>query len=126
MVFSANPVTGSRDEVMINSNWGLGESIVGGCATPDTFVVQKQALEVSWRDVARKERMTVMGDTGTREVEVPTELRSTSSLSDDEILQLAKLAIMLEKAVGHAVDVECAIARNTLYLLQCRPITTLG
>ena len=44
VVFSANPITGSRDEIMINANWGLGESIVGGMATPDMFVVQKHGL----------------------------------------------------------------------------------
>lgn len=126
VVFSANPISGSRDEVMINSNWGLGESIVGGTATPDMFVVQKQGLEVSCRDIARKDRMTVMTDTGTEEVDVPEDIRSQSSLAHEQILEVARLAMMLEEFVGHPVDVECAIARNTLYLLQCRPITTLG
>jgi pyruvate,water dikinase len=126
VIFSANPISGSRDEVMINSNWGLGESIVGGSATPDTFVVQKQGLEVSWRDIARKDRMTVMTETGTAEAEVPLDLQTASSLDDSQIIEMVQLALMLENAVGHAVDVECAIARDTLYLLQCRPITTLG
>jgi pyruvate,water dikinase len=126
VVFSANPLTGSRDEVMINSNWGLGESIVGGSATPDTFIVSKHGLDVSWRDVARKERMTVMTNGGTAEAEVPAPLQMKASLDDEQIREMAQLAILLEHAVGHPVDVECAIARNALYLLQCRPITTLG
>ena len=126
VVFSANPITGNRDEVMINSNWGLGESIVGGSVTPDTFVVGKQGLDVTWRDVAQKDRMTVMTDTGTAEVDVPEELRAASSLDDDQMRAMAQLALKLESVVGHPVDVECAIAQGTLYLLQCRPITTLG
>jgi pyruvate,water dikinase len=126
VVFSANPISGSRDEVMINSNWGLGESIVGGSATPDTFVVHKRGLEVSWRDIARKDRMTVMTEAGTSEVAVPPELQTASSLDDVQVREVAQLAMMLEIAVGYAVDVECAIAANALYLLQCRPITTLG
>lgn len=126
VVFSANPVTGSRDEVMINSNWGLGESIVGGVATPDTYVVQKDGLSLAWSDIACKERMTVMTERGTEDVDVPADLRSAASLDDRQVREVASLAVMLEGAVGHAVDVECAIARNTLYLLQCRPITTLG
>ncbi len=126
VVFSANPISGSRDEVMINSNWGLGESIVGGCATPDTYVVQKRGLDVSWRDIARKDRMTVMTDTGTCDTDVPADQQLVSSLRDDEIVAIARLALMLEDFVGHPVDVECAIAQETLYLLQCRPITTLG
>lgn len=126
VVFSANPVTGSRDEVMINANWGLGESIVAGSVTPDTFVVEKQGLEVTWRDIASKERMTVMTDIGTIDVDVPEELRTASSLDDDQVRAMTSLALKLERAVGYAVDIECAIANNTLYLLQCRPITTLG
>jgi pyruvate,water dikinase len=126
VVFSANPVSGSRDEMMINSNWGLGESIVGGAATPDTFVVQKRGLEISARDIARKDRMTVLTDTGTCERDVSPELRSVASLTDSQVREVAELALALERSTGQPVDVECAIARDTLYLLQCRPITTLG
>lgn len=126
VVFSANPISGSRDEVMINSNWGLGESIVGGIATPDTYVVRKRDMGVDWRDIARKDRMTVMTDAGTAEADVPDHLQSMSSLNDAQIIEVARLALALEDAVGVPVDVECAIARDTLYLLQCRPITTLG
>jgi len=125
VVFSANPVTGSRDEVMINANWGLGESIVGGSATPDTFVVSKQPLEVSWRDVVRKERMTVMTVDGTTEADVAAELQMAPSLDDDQIRAIAQLALRLEQLLGHPVDIECAIANKQLFLLQCRPITTL-
>jgi phosphoenolpyruvate synthase/pyruvate phosphate dikinase len=126
VVFSANPITGSRDEVMINSNWGLGESIVGGMTTPDMFVVEKGSLRITGREIARKTVMTAMGDHGTTEVAVPESLQARPSLSDDEIVGMARLACGLETANGYAVDVECAIAQDSLYLLQCRPITTLG
>jgi pyruvate,water dikinase len=126
VVFSANPVTGSRDEVMINANWGLGESIVGGTATPDTFVVSKLQGAITWRDIARKETMTVMTAFGTADAEVPAGKRSAPSLADDQALAMADLAVSLEKHLGHPVDVECAIADGRLFLLQCRPITTLG
>lgn len=126
VVFSANPITGNTDEMMINANWGLGESIVGGIATPDTFTVDKVTLAVTWRGIARKDRMTVMTDAGTAEAPVPDELRERPSLRDEHIADIARLALKLEAATGHPVDVECAIARDVLYLLQCRPITTLG
>src|SRR5512134_1345992 len=71
VVFSANPVTGSRAEVIINASWGLGESIVGGTVTPDTFVVRKSDLVVIQRVIADKQRMFVAAPRGTREVEVP-------------------------------------------------------
>jgi pyruvate,water dikinase len=126
VVFSANPVTGSRDEVLINASWGLGESIVGGTVTPDTFVVRKADLAVTHRAIAAKGRMTVSVPGGTREVDVPRFLRREASLSDEQAAEMAQLAITLEATMGWPVDVECAYAGEQLYLLQCRPITAQG
>jgi len=126
VIFSANPITGNRDEVMINASWGLGESIVGGTVTPDTFVVRKSDLAITSRTIADKQHMTVSTPGGTHEVDVPRFLRSQASLNDEQLIETAKLALTLETTMGHPVDVECAYAGGKLYLLQCRPITTLG
>jgi len=125
VVFSANPVTGSRDEIMINASWGLGESIVGGTVTPDTFIVRKSDFEIIHRMIADKQRMTVSAPLGTHEVEVPHFLRTETCLTDEQIVEMAKLALTLETTMENPVDVECAYAGGELYLLQCRPITTL-
>jgi pyruvate,water dikinase len=125
VVFSANPVTGSRDEILINANWGLGESIVGGIVTPDTFIVRKSDISVVQRIIADKQRMTVSEPGGTHEVDVPRFLRNTTSLNDGQVIELAKLAMTLETTMEQPVDIECAYASGELYLLQCRPITTL-
>jgi len=125
VVFSANPITGNRDEVMINASWGLGESIVGGTVTPDTFIVRKSDLAVEQRIIADKQCMTVSAPGGTHEVDVPRFLRNTSSLNDGQVIEMAKLALTLESTMEYPVDVECAYAGGELYLLQCRPITTL-
>jgi len=125
VVFSANPVSGSREEVVINASWGLGESLVGGTVTPDTFVVQKSDLAVIHRTIADKQRMTVLMPGGTREVDVPRFLRTESSLSDEQAAEMAGLALALEAVMGWAVDVECAYANGQLSLLQCRPITAV-
>ena len=125
VVFSANPVTGNRAEVIINASWGLGESIVGGTVTPDTFVVRKSDLAITHRIIVDKQRMTVSVPGGTREVDVPGFLRKQSVLADEQIMEMARLAITLESTMEYAVDVECACAGSELYLLQCRPITTL-
>jgi pyruvate,water dikinase len=125
VAFSANPITGNRDEVMINASWGLGESIVGGTVTPDTFIVRKSDLAVINRVTADKQQMTVAAPGGTREVAVPRFLRTETSLNDEQVAEIAKLALTLEATMGHPVDVECAFAGGELYLLQCRPITTL-
>jgi pyruvate,water dikinase len=126
VLFSANPVTARRDQIVINANWGLGESIVGGTVTPDTYVVNKAGLGVVSRLVGEKRRMTVAVAGGTREVEVPRLLRGQPTLTDDEAMEMANLALALEQTMGWPVDVECAISAGRLYLLQCRPVTTLA
>ena len=69
--------------------------------------------------------MTVMVPEGTKEVPVPKLLSEEPSLNDKQAIEMAEMAMKLEQATGHPVDIECAIAQGTLYLLQCRPITTL-
>jgi pyruvate,water dikinase len=125
VVFSANPITGNRDEIMINASWGLGESIVGGTVTPDMFIVRKSDLAVINRVIADKQRMTVSVRGGTHEVETPRFLRNASSLNDEQVIEMAKLALTLETTMKYPVDVECAYAGGEVYLLQCRPVTTL-
>jgi pyruvate,water dikinase len=110
---------------MINASWGLGESIVGGTVTPDVFIVRKSDLAIVQRVVADKQFMTVSAPGGTHEVETPRFLRSTSSLNDEQVIEMAKLALILETTMEYPVDIECAYAAGELYLLQCRPITTL-
>lgn len=125
VLFSANPLTGSRDEVVITANWGLGESLVGGTVTPDTYVVRKGDLAVISRQIGDKRHMTVAVPGGAQEVAVPRLLRMQPTLTDEQAAELARLALSLEAATGRPVDVECAYRAGRLYLLQCRPITTL-
>lgn len=125
VVFSANPVTGNRDEIMINASWGLGESIVGGTVTPDTFIVRKSDQAITSRTIADKRRMTISVPGGTNEVDVPRFLRQTVTLTDEQIAEMVHLALTLEETMGYPVDVECAYAGGVLYLLQCRPVTTI-
>ena len=134
VVFSANPLTGTLGEVVINVSWGLGESVVGGSVTPDTYVVgagngaaeMDSAWTVLQRGLAEKRRMTVAVVGGTREVDVPRLLWSRPTLQDQQIVEMARLAHNLERAMGWPVDLEVAYRDDALYLLQCRPITTLG
>lgn len=125
VAFSANPVTGNLAEATINASWGLGESVVGGTVTPDTYRVRKADLRLVSRHIAEKGRMTVIAPDGTQEVEVPRFLRTRPALQDDQVMEMTRLATALEQTMGHPVDVECAYQAGRLYLLQCRPITTL-
>ena len=126
VAFSANPISKSLDEIVINASWGLGESIVSGTVTPDTYIVSKSNMSVAQRFMGAKESMTVPIEGGTKEVDVPEHLRERHALTDDEVVELARLALALEEAVGHPVDIETAFHDQRLYLLQSRPITTLG
>lgn len=125
VVFSANPVSGSREEVVIDAGWGLGESLVGGTVTPDTYVVRRDDLAVVSRTISEKNQMTVPVPGGTREVETPMFLRSRPALDEEQATALARLALDLEQEMECPVDIECAYADGRLYLLQCRPVTAL-
>lgn len=126
VAFSANPVTGELGEVVINSSWGLGESVVSGTVTPDTYMIDKVGGTVISAQIANKGRMTVSKDGGAEEVDVPRIMREQPSMSDGQAQEVARLAGSLEDRETHPVDIEWAFYRDTLYLLQCRPITTLG
>ena len=125
VIFSANPVTHNRDEVVVNASWGLGESIVGGTVNPDTYTIDKQSLRVTASEIATKTKMTVMVPEGTEEVAVPRFMQSKPTLSEEQLIAMASLAIELEEQMGWPVDVESAYQGDDLYLLQCRLITTL-
>ncbi len=126
VAFSANPVSGALGEVVINSSWGLGESIVSGTVTPDTYTIEKAGGSVISTQISNKAKMTVARGDGAEEVDVPRIMRDQPSMSDDQALEVARLASALENTEGHPIDIEWAFFKNTLYLLQCRPITTLS
>ena len=96
--------------------------------SPRHYVVRDRAagLDDRRRGLAEKRRMTVAVAGGTREVDMPRFLRSRPALADEQVARAARLALALEAAMGWPVDLECACRDERLYLLQCRPITTLG
>ncbi|MCL3781953.1 hypothetical protein EMN47_16325 [Prolixibacteraceae bacterium JC049] len=123
VAFSINPLNNSYDEVVINASYGLGEAIVSGLVTPDTYVVDKIAGGIIEKKIAKKEigiRLTVTGGTKEEENANP----SSQALSDEQIVELKDLVCRIEKHYGKPMDTEWAIQDGTLYLLQSRPITT--
>lgn len=125
VAFSADPVSGDRNTVVVNASWGLGESVVGGTVTPDSYAVERSSWAVVSRQTAAKERMTVCVPGGVREVTVPRQLRSAPALTEEEAVSTARMAAGLETYLGRPADIEFAWAAGNLYLLQCRPVTTL-
>jgi phosphohistidine swiveling domain-containing protein len=125
IMFTANPLTGARDKVMINAAWGLGEAIVGGHVTPDTFVLDKQTRAVESEEIADKTVMTVRLEDGTREEPVPDDRRRRASLEPPQAAELARLGVEIEQLYGHPIDVEWVLCDGRLSIVQARPITAL-
>lgn len=133
VMFTANPVTNDKDQIMINASWGLGEAVVSGSVTPDEYVVDKKTKEVVEKHIAEKLVMVVRKaeGVGTEEVDVKDYLGSEyvnkQCLTDEEILQLVEYGMKIEDMYGSHQDIEWGFDKDTkkLYILQSRPITTL-
>jgi phosphohistidine swiveling domain-containing protein len=124
VVFSAHPTTGDQDSIVIEATCGLGEGLVGGQQTPDRFVVRKEDLALVDRQIAHKPTQIICAERGTIVAATPAAQQNTPALTDDQVIDLARLAIRLEARLGWPVDLECAYRADRLFLLQCRPITT--
>lgn len=125
ILFTANPTTGERDEILINATWGLGEAIVGGLVTPDIVVVAKSSNEIISRETTSKMVMTMRTESGTDEVGVPAGQQNAPVLTDQQALQLARYSTQIETHYGIPMDIEWAIADGKIAILQARPITSL-
>ncbi|HEY9759738.1 MAG TPA: PEP/pyruvate-binding domain-containing protein [Oculatellaceae cyanobacterium] len=120
--FSINPLTNNFDEAVINANFGLGETVVAGLATPDTFTVDRNARTVSNKQLGGKETSIWLGDNGGT-IEKPAAQKDDFCLTDQQILELSDLIAKVEGIYGKPIDTEWALAGNQFYLLQARPIT---
>jgi rifampicin phosphotransferase len=124
VLFTADPVTGARDQVTINASWGLGEALVSGQTTPDTMVVERASGKLVRQVIGDKSMMTVLDTQGTHEQPVPADRRSQPSLSPTQVAQLARIGIRIEELYGRPMDVEWAVYHDQVFILQARPITT--
>jgi len=125
VMFTVNPSTG-EDVALIEGSWGLGEAVVSGSVTPDTYYVDKKTNEVLNFSIADKKVMFEKQASGeTEQVNVPEELRNKRVLSEDELLELTEMGTRIQKHYNAPQDTEWAFHDNTLYMLQSRPITTL-
>jgi pyruvate,water dikinase len=125
VVFTANPVTGARNELVINAAWGLGEAIVSGRVTPDTIVINKRTGAIASQDIASKDVMTVRADEGTREEPVAAGKRKRSALAPAQAAELARLSMKIEQLYGQPMDIEWALCDGRIFILQARPVTGL-
>jgi pyruvate,water dikinase len=125
ILFTANPANGRRDQVLIEAVWGLGEAIVGGQVTPDQWIVEKKSGHVLSRRIGEKTMMTAPIEQGTAETPVPVEKRGQSAINDEVAAALVRYGIQIEEHYHSPMDVEWAVARGEITILQARPITAL-
>ena len=125
VMFTVNPATGRRDQVLISAAWGLGESVVGGTVTTDDVLLDSATGRVEQRRTADKDVMTVFDGTGTREQPVPEDKRREPVLQDDDAAALARQGTAVARHFGEPQDIEWARAAGEFFILQSRPITAL-
>lgn len=128
VVFTANPLNRSEEEMVVNACYGLGEGVVSGEVNADHYVIDKSTLEVLQQEVGRKDfKFSLDEDAGrgTGKVAVGDEMASRSCLSPDQLEVLCRTGREVERLYGSPQDIEWAYRDGELYLLQARRITTL-
>ncbi|MEK7575406.1 MAG: PEP/pyruvate-binding domain-containing protein [Patescibacteria group bacterium] len=146
IAFSVHPVTEDRNQLIIESGFGLGEAIVSGQITPDSYVVEKTPRRIIDKNISEQERglyraslystKVKPGESGESEglsgndgpnvwQDIPKAKGAGQKLSDEQILELSELILKIESHYGFPCDIEWAFAGGKFYITQSRPITTL-
>lgn len=125
VLFTANPISKDTKEIVIEANWGLGESVVSGKSMNDFYMLDKETLAVKQEKISHKTMMVTMDHgkgSGRKEEVVPAEQATIPTLSESELIELGKTGKKIEQHFGFAADIEWAFQDETLYILQTRRI----
>jgi len=136
VMFTIDPIKNDYDHVSIEAAYGLGEVVVLGAVTPDHYMVDKKTGEISEREIFKQTWMLTresgssdtdnLDDLSKAGIKVPEEKQDQQKISDEQIMKLYELAQKIEEHYGKPQDTEWAIENNEVYMVQSRPITTLG
>ncbi|MFT5353462.1 MAG: pyruvate,water dikinase [Polyangiales bacterium] len=126
VAFSADPLTGKTDRIVIEASYGLGESVVSGSVEPDTYHLSKEPKVLDVR-IGAKEQQLLRGKGGVQQVvETSSAQRVARVLSDEQLTELGQMVLAIEKHYGAPQDIEWALAEDgRFWIVQSRPITTL-
>ncbi len=126
IAFSVHPVTEDANQLIIEAGYGLGEAIVSGQVTPDSYIVEKDKLEIIDTYISEQERGLFRVEGGGNEwKDIPKEEGKKQKLTNEEIKELAQLIIYIENYYGFPCDIEWAQEDKIFSIVQSRPITTL-
>lgn len=121
IMFTVNPVTNNQDEVSVEAAYGLGQPIVSGEITPDQYVVSKKSKKITTRTVVSQDwQLTIEGKTN-----ISAKYKKKQKLSNNQIVELAKIGMKIEEHYGRPQDIEYGIEKGRILIVQSRPVTTL-
>jgi phosphoenolpyruvate synthase/pyruvate phosphate dikinase len=126
IAFSVHPVTQDSNQLIVEAGYGLGEAIVSGQITPNSYVVEKESRRIADKNNQKQMRGLYRAKNGGNEWrDINEELGLKQVLSDEEIFELSELILKIEKHYGLPCDIEWACDQGKFYIVQSRPITTL-
>jgi len=126
VVFSVNPVSRNKNQVVVEAVWGLGDYMVQGVVNPDHYIVNKDTLTIHSRQFVPQTIMEIMQyPSGVKKVNVPKEKINLRKLTDEQVIEVAKLSAKVHQHYFFPQDSEFAVENGKIYLVQTRPITTL-
>ena len=124
ILFTANPLNGNRDQMLISASWGLGEAIVGGQVNPDMYTLDKKSGEMLVSEIAEKTTRTVLQENGTKEESVPDPMIREAVLKKDQVEVLGQLGIRIQDLYKSPMDIEWVMEEGEFFIVQARPITS--
>ena len=128
VLFTANPITSSRDEMVIEANWGLGESVVSGKSMNDFFLLDHSSGKEKSRKIAKKTVMVCFDQDkgfGRKEMAVAPDMMDATTLAEEQVNELGNIGLKIEGVFGFPQDIEWAYQKGELFILQSRNIRTL-
>ncbi|AKO92141.1 phosphoenolpyruvate synthase [Priestia filamentosa] len=124
ILFTADPITSNRKALSIDASFGLGEALVSGLVSADCYKVQEDKI-VDKRIATKKLAVYGREEGGTETQQIDPDQQKTQTLTDQQILQLARIGRQIEAHFGFPQDIEWCLVDDTFYIVQSRPITTL-
>ncbi len=125
VMFTVDPISQDKNQVMIEGAYGLGEVVVSGSVTPDTYFVDKTKNQISKKVLSKQTWMLIKKDGKNEKVDIKESAQEVQKMSDEKIIELAKIGVNIENHYDFPQDIEWALEKNKLYIVQSRPITTL-